>query len=232
VMPQPIFGQFSIRNIVLRLLFLLCFCLAISQSSRADSILVGLTGTTQGSGGFSIGSAPGGTIWQGFSFTLSQKYQNVSILPTFQLPEGPATITTWLTDSLGPLSTPSNVIGSATLNLTSSGTNVFLSGLTLDSGTYDIFFSQSRGNAFWGILSPPAMQLGAGVVLGDQLTCVKECVDRGFVPASSWVDTGSTPTSPVVISGTPVPEPSTLVLLLAGLLGTLVVITCHKKLFA
>jgi hypothetical protein len=231
-MRQLEFSRFFLRKSALRLLFILCLALATSMVARADSILVGLTGTTSASGGFFIGSAPGGTIWQGFSFTLGQNYSNVSIIPTFQLPEGSATVTIWLTDSMGPLSTPSNVIGSATLNLTSSGTNVFLSGLTLGSGTYDVFFSQSSGNAYWGSLSSPTMQLGAGVVLGNQLTCVRGCVDRDFAPASSWVDTGSTPASPVIISGTPVPEPSTLVLLIAGMLGVLVVTIGHKKLTA
>ena len=154
-------------------LLLLSASLMFSSTVRADSILVSVTGPSTGSGGLFIGSAPGGTMWQGFSFILTQGYSNVSVTPNFNLTEGPATVTTWLTNGIGPGTTAANVIGSDTITLTNSGAQTFLSGLNLATGNYDILFSQSVGNITWSLLNPATLQLGPGVSLGDQLTCVR-----------------------------------------------------------
>jgi hypothetical protein len=170
-------------------------------------------------------------MWQGFSFILTQGYSNVSVTPNFNLTQGPATITTWLTNGFGPGTTAASVIGSDTLTLTNSGPQTFLSSLNLTAGNYDILFSQSVGNVTWSLLNPATIQLGPGVSLGDQLTCVRQCIDRNFPPDSSWSDAGAAVSSPIIITGTPtpVPEPSTWALLLAGLAGILIATMLNKK---
>lgn len=229
-MPQSNSFLLKFMRLAAGILLFVFAAFGFTSKAHADSILIGITGTPTGPGGLPIVSAPGGTIWLGFSFTLSQGYTNVAITPSFKLIGEQATITTWLTNGLGPSATAANVIGSGTQTLTQSGPDMFLSGLSLGPGSYDVLFSQSNGGVFWSLLSPDTVQLAPGVSLGDQLVCVRGCVDRNFPPGSSWVDTGAAPSSPVMITGMPVPEPSTLALLLAGLAGALLVSFFHKKL--
>jgi len=230
-MPQvnSLFQKFA--RFAVAILLLLSASLVFSSATRADSILINVTGPSAGPGGLFIGSAPGGTIWMGFSFKLTQGYSNVSISPNFNLMDGPATVTTWLTNGFGSGATVTNVIGSSTQTLTHSGPDTFLGGLNLAAGNYDILFSQSAGDLTWSLLNPAAIQLAPGVSLGDQLICVRGCVDRDFPPGSSWRDMGATPSSPFIITGTPtpVPEPSTLALLFAGIAGILIAAALNKK---
>ncbi len=171
--------------------------------------------------------------WHGESFTFANTFSNVSITLPLSTFSAPYSGTAWLTTSLGPGTTASNIIATTTFNNINNSTRyvgpiTFFSGLTLAPGSYFFVVSITSGGAMVEPLYEHynfVVQTAPGVVGGHDLfaldASIYNCCSQNlaFPPGSDWYfNTGDH--IPITITGnSAVPEPGTLLLLGSGLMG-------------
>ncbi len=220
-------------------------CMLAAQT-RGDTIL-SVTGVIDSSipvGGSQSNGAE--SQFFGVSFAIGGSFNDVAItIPDMAFVDWAGTA--WLTNAIGPAATPANVIATATADpfhgslLFQSTTTTFLSGLNLSPGTYFFFlsspfcagndFSIGCGMGLWPVVSSPTIQVtasgaeivGEELVGGFLLPCSNPAncpaANFQFPPASPWIALPNSTPLAIVITGSPVPEPSSLLLFVAGLLA-------------
>jgi hypothetical protein len=226
-------------------------CCLFSVQADADSItMLSVTGGTSRTaipvGGSQLNAAE--SQFLGLSFELGSSFSDVAItIPnmSFEFWAG----TAWLTDAIGPAATPANVIATTTINpfpgSQGIATTTFLSALNLSAGTYFFVLSSpfcgvadinspGCGLGLWsGSYANPTIDTTPGVSLfGDEIVGGFACqpascpANFAFPPASQWTFQPSSNVNEigfldVEITGSAVPEPSTLMLLGTGVLALL-----------
>jgi hypothetical protein len=237
---------------MIKMRVVLAFAAVFSFSAllaRADSetiLSVSQAGPSTPVGGCNY--CPSESQYVGIAFELDHPFQDVAItIPRV----GFNTLfsgTAWLTDAIGPLTTPNNVLASKPFSLVSSSDRfvnedyTFLSELDLSPGTYYFFLSSpvcvsdcADGTGFWPgadatstvFTAPGISSLGTeysgGFILpgcGNPANCPP--ANSNFPPASSWRFGPEGQAIDITASGHEVPEPETILLVLTGLLLTVV----------
>jgi hypothetical protein len=175
-----------------------------------------------GSIGPSVGAVNGG-IGLEASWTSSVPYTNVSISANLSSGSStaPGTDTFFLTTQLGPGTTTANEIARITLTVPAGPQSVLpiFSGLTLAAGNYFLVLGGPFTPAiFWSTSDSPTITTGAGVTFHGTGVASPKCGVCPYVPATTF-DTSSQFHYLFDVSGTAVPEPTTALFFLAGLLA-------------
>lgn len=221
------------KSMALRMI-LMIFCCFASVPVHADTIL-SVTGNSSAgipfSGGLGLGPQ-----YLGVAFSLSQTFNNVSIAAP-GIASNSSTPTAWLVNAIGPTATPANVIASAPFfsgPLFNPITTPLLSSLNLGPGVYYFIVSTPAGSAIgvWPdfssptIFSSPNASLLSNISAADISGCgtggpCLGTVNFAFPAASTWstLPAQSNQGLAIAITGTPVPEPASGILLGAGLLA-------------
>ena len=158
------------------------------------------------------------------SWTQNSAFSGVSVFATtgVTLEIGPPEPgLAFLTTQIGPGTTTANQVASAPFTFPAQSSEVILfTGLTLAPGTYYLTLADN-GNSFgdWFETNNPTLTTAAGVTLNPDLLAFP--VDATYPPASNFLLGGTNLLFGV--TGTAVPEPSTLATLLigAGIIGVL-----------
>lgn len=199
------------------LLFLLfTFC---AVEAQADSLLLAY-GPPEGPL-FLYGDGTEATWW-GQSWTFDSPFYRVSI----SVQDAQALNVTgwvWLTNSIGPGTSPANVIASVPISSLNSGP--IFSNLALGPGTYYLLFTVQSGQGYTSyFMEPWSADVAPGVTAGPFWALYTGSGGQpnwDFHPASpGWVSGTGVPIGlPFQITGSPVPEPATITLLSLGCAG-------------
>jgi len=211
-------GSKIIRRPFAGFLVLACAVILLALPARADSVLLGTGGSVTGGPGL----FPDNYLAQGFSLTTTA---NVSSINVFISGVGVGSILMQLTDSIGPGTTASNLLSSATFAQPNSGGG--LNGqwvsipvsVTLGAGTYYIVLSTTNSGGGW-LQFDTYLPSSVGSVGSYYWSNTATPLDSTFPPASTWNTCGpgiSCALGFEVVGNTSVPEPGTLVLLSLGL---------------
>jgi hypothetical protein len=205
-----------------------------TPSAKADSVpLLTVAGT--GGGATPFGNSDDDPQYVGMSFILGRSFKNVAIRVDDAFIVGPGQAIAYLTNGIDPSATSANVIAIAPFSgpLLPSESDTFFGNLNLTPGTY-FFMLTMQGMQQAGWLAPNSFTVttAPGVsFFGDMITTGSfpdgcpggpyspptGCgpVDLVFPSQWSFGDSGF----PLQITGTPVPEPATLLLLIPRLTG-------------
>lgn len=226
---------------------LVLYCV-LAPLARADSITVlSVSGPSDQSAVFSDGTGTEAE-YLGVAFVLGQVFKDVAIAAP-GIATNSSTATAWLVNGIGPGATSSNVIATTQFNsgFNQSLSTPLLSGLDLFPGSYFFLVSVPPQRPLGGALgvwpfindptvfSLPTSGLLSGFMDSTEIsscpyapsTCLGT-INFAFPPASVWEIFPSYASGGLSlnITGTPVPEPSSLALMLCGLLA---VMTLSKK---
>ena len=210
------FHQMRRFRFVCLVLLLFTFCAA---EAEADSLLFAY-GPPEGAL-FLYGDGVEATWW-GQSWSFDQPFYRVSI----SVQDAQALNVTgwvWLTNSLGPGTSPANVIASVPISSLSSGP--IFSNLALGPGAYYLLFTVQSGQGYTSYyMEPWSANVAPGVTAGPSwwlYTGFGGQPNWDFHPASSgWLPGPLVPIGlPLRITGSPVPEPATITLVSLGCAG-------------
>jgi hypothetical protein len=183
--------------------------------------------------GMFAGSAINASDWLQASWSVSRGYVNVAItVPLRSWTDGQTfTVTAWLTTGTGP-GAPEPIAMKSYTNMTSSlmWLNVTLfAGLSLNPGTYYLTLSSNDGGgpfpgALWKDWNVPAITDEGATrnAFGVAAAGVFGVMNPTYPPASTFLFLEDCCTAPLLytVTGDPVPEPATLVVVLAASLVT------------
>jgi hypothetical protein len=179
--------------------------------------------------GMFAGNSINASQWLQASWSISRGYVNVAItVPLRSSTDGQTfTVTAWLTTGTGP-GAPDPMAMTSYTNMTSSPTwlNVRLfSGLSLNPGTYYLTLSSNDvggpfPGAVWKDWNVPAITDEGATrnAFGLAAAGVFGVMNPTYPPASAFLVLGDCCTAPLLytVTGDPVPEPATLVVVLAA----------------
>lgn len=195
--------------------WLLCavFLLLAAAPASADSILLGTSGSSNGSG-LLVDAGHFGAQ----AFTLTSTVQ-VTGLNLFLARGQGQSLLIQLTNAIGPSATSANVLAQTTIAFPSALNGTWISApltnLVLPVGTYHIVLSLSSGDGEWRFL-PTILPSSVGTVGAVRITSPSG-VNLTLPPASSFFGIGAGPFGFQIVGNTHVPEPGTLLLVAMGL---------------
>jgi hypothetical protein len=166
-------------------------------------------------------TTPGSSVFS-FGWSQTEAYTNVTIrvdIEDFDLVDGGGTVTGYLTDQVGVGTTQATneVEPSVTVPYAGGQTGLLtiFAGLNLGPGNYFVTVT-GEGFSFMGETGTPTATLGTGVaLLGTGFDC---CSPSSYIPSQVTPWTGSSWTFEVTGDPVAVPEPSSLLLMGAGVL--------------
>lgn len=179
-------------------------------TAQADPIM-SVTGPNTGN----LALYPGQAL--GISFSLTSGWTNVDIIADL-LGSNALTGFAYLTTQVGPGTTPSDEVasGSFFLPMPQGPVSIF-SGLTLDAGTYFLTLSNT-GSGGWVGTNIPTFSAGPGVTRNTDYYAGNPGPDPlAYTPASQFFFISGPYYGILDIKGTPVPEPSSIFMIGAGL---------------
>lgn len=202
---------------------LVCLLAVVNTASVQGAILFNVTGpvtSNTGLGETNFNTAQGAA---GEEFTLATTFTNVSFSMT--LAGGGIPLTAWLTDKIGNGSTNNNVIKTSTAS-PSAGVYTPFSGLTLSAGTYFLVFAavQQPNNVGWDWTGTPTITQASGVTFVGAFANPGNTNDSWNTAAYKYKDfTAPATNQPFFgqLDGTAAPEPGSLFLAAAGMVGLL-----------
>jgi hypothetical protein len=173
-----------------------------------------------------------GDFLAGISWIASDAFSNVNISINLNADPG-ATAMAYLTTSIGPGTTINDEIASGSFGFPSTSSLVsVLSGLYLQAGTYYLIIegtaSGNNGDGIWQGTPAPTLSSNPTVIANREY--FYENSISGYPPAADQFSysTALVPNFEFTITGTPIPEPSTLSLIFLGS-GVLIYVRTRKR---
>jgi hypothetical protein len=149
----------------------------------------------------------------GVTWTQNGVFAGVAIFATISL--GPDAGFAYLTNQIGPGTTAANEIASAPFTFPATAIEtLLLTGLTLGPGTYYLTLTATNGgSAGWWGTNAQTVTTAPGATLSSDYDTFTPAT---YPPATNF-NTTATTNLLFKVTGTPVPEPSTLAALLTGI---------------